>query len=104
MFQPAGDLAGRGERVVPGGGGYPVGASVAGGVVWFGGDDEIDCADPATGHIRATGTSSGYAKGINDSALAPVIAVGHDLFASYAGGGNVNPILVRLHPPASCRR
>lgn len=101
-FHPADDLGGVGKVVSSGGGGFPVTATVAPDVVWIGGTSNIACADPTTGRILASDSMpSAHQAAANVSAI---VSVGRRLFGYYLSDDQSSPLLIRLIPPAPCRR
>jgi hypothetical protein len=99
FFTPASDL-GHQRTVGTGGGGLVISTSVGGGAVWVGGPDRISCADPVTGHIRASAAVP--ARYGSKASLGSVAYVHGQAFAIYYSAAQSG--LVRIYPPRVCTR
>ncbi len=98
FFAAASDLS-RLVEIGTGGGGLEATTSIAAGAVWIGGPTRISCADPSTGHIRASAPLPER----RDAVVADIgsVSFAHgQAFAVYTRASTQG--LVRIHPPAKC--
>jgi hypothetical protein len=101
FYAPAADLARAVTVGGGGGGGLAADVAISGGIAWLGGSHAISCADPATGHVRA---SAVIPPDHGDVAyVGAVTRVGGRAFAVYLDPSRpAAQGLVRLSPPAAC--
>lgn len=99
-FAPLTDLA-HSREAVPGGGGLPATATVAGGKVFLSGIYTIACADPMTGAVLAQAQQMGE-QGLTHYFGSPQLVIGHYL-ASFQTNYSEDRGLAILTPPAACR-
>lgn len=95
-FHPAANPTHGAISPITGGGGWPVTSTTTSSVVWLGGTDSVACADPDTGHDRATAHAP--RQHWNLAYLVP--AAGH-LYGYYQSS---KAALIELTPPKACNR
>ena len=102
-FQPYGTYRPHSvEGVGRSGGGALTFSSVSGGVAWLGSADQLGCADPDTGTLRAR-VPVGSSHGMVIAAISGLAALDGKVFAVYNGinGGPANALIV-MTPPSKC--
>ncbi len=82
--------------VANGGGGYIPTITIAHGTAWIGSTDQIICADPSTGQVRARGALHDHG---GPAELTSAVYLDGHIYALYNGERNG---LVRLTPPHAC--
>jgi DNA-binding beta-propeller fold protein YncE len=99
-FAPLTDLA-HSRQAIPGGGGLPATATVAGGKVFLSGIYTIACADPMTGAVLAQAQQMGQ-QGLTHYFGNAQLVAGHYV-AGFQTNYDDNRGLAILTPPAACR-
>jgi streptogramin lyase len=84
------------------GGGALTLPSISNGVAWLGSTDELGCADPDTGTVRAR-VPIGTKHGLTIAAISGLAVLNGKVYAAYNGinGGPANALIV-MTPPAKC--
>jgi PQQ-like domain len=103
-FAPATNLHGVRSIAGPSVGGDEAIPTYAGGVVWVGGTKQVECLDPATGQVRATGTVPYNA--VAPAGFGDVVSAGGHVYALYVNNrveqGDAAGSLVMLNPSSAC--
>ena len=103
-FAPATNLSGAKAVSGPSVGGDEAIPTYAGGAVWVGGTKQVQCLDPATGQVRATGTVP-YSQ-VAPAGFGDVVSANGHLYALYVNNrseqGDAAGSLVMLNPSSAC--
>ena len=103
-FAPATNLSGAKSVSGPSVGGDEAIPTYAGGAVWVGGTKQVECLDPATGQVRASG-SIPYSE-VAPAGFGDVVSANGHVYALYVNNrseqGDAAGSLVMLNPSSAC--
>jgi len=99
-FAPDGDLRFAHRESTGAGAGFGSLPSYSGGVVWIGGSQTVECANPANGQALATATIPAD-NGVVQYFGSPAVADGH-VYADYQDSNSRQAGLAQLTPPSAC--